>query len=118
MPVRSLSTPVLKWPNEERVREAAIDWARRTIGIHPEVEKIGYFGSYASGDWGVGSDIDIVIIVAKSDLPYLRRGVLFETKELPVPADLLVYTSDEWDALIASESRFAGMLAREIRWLG
>ena len=30
-------------------------------------EKIVLFGSYARGDWGVGSDLDLVIILDSSD---------------------------------------------------
>ena len=118
MPVRSLNTSVIKWPDRESVRKAAIIWAGEILGTHPDVEKIGYFGSYARGDWGVGSDIDIVIIVARSNQPSERRGVHFETGDLPVPADLLIYTMDEWDAFTRSDSKFARILARETEWLG
>lgn len=50
-------------------------WAQKVAREHPEMVRIGYFGSYARGNWGVGSDLDFV--------PY---------GELPVSADLLVYT--------------------------
>jgi predicted nucleotidyltransferase len=40
--------------------------------IHPEVVRVGYFGSYARGDWGVGSDLDLIIIVDRSDEPFAR----------------------------------------------
>ena len=117
MPVRSLNSPVIRWPNQEIVKSAVEAWARGTRENHPDVVRIGYFGSYARGNWGVGSDIDIVMVVARSDLPWLRRSLGFETVDLPVPADLLVYTSNEWDDVIVADSKFARMIARETVWL-
>jgi predicted nucleotidyltransferase len=60
------------------------------------VLEIGYFGSYARGDWDVGSDLDLVIVVAESELPRERRAVVFDTEKLPVPVDLIVHTLSEW----------------------
>lgn len=37
---------------------------------------------------------------------------------LPVPADLLLYTACEWEALHARGGRFARVLAAETVWLG
>lgn len=52
---------------------------------------LGYFGSYARGDWGIGSDVDRVALVARCARPFAQRPLDFDTSGLPVPADLLVY---------------------------
>ncbi|WP_211204587.1 nucleotidyltransferase domain-containing protein [Ammonifex degensii] len=83
----------------------------------PEVVCIGYFGSYARGDWGVGSDLDLVIVVKESKFSFQRRGVEWDTTQLPVPADLLVYTEEEWKELLGSGSRFARVLREETVWV-
>ena len=57
MPVRSLSSSVLKWPNKKSVDFAVRSWAEKISEERNDVQKIGYFGSYARGDWGVGSDL-------------------------------------------------------------
>lgn len=114
MPVRSLPSSVLRWPEEAAVVAAVRAWAERLAAGEPTIERIGIVGSYARGDWGVGSDVDIVVIV-DTDEPFERRGLRFETSELPVPADLLVYTRDEWARMVA-DGRLA-RLAREARWL-
>jgi predicted nucleotidyltransferase len=49
MPVRSLNSPVLIWPDAESVDLAARRWAEHA-SQNPEVVRIGYFGSYARGD--------------------------------------------------------------------
>ena len=117
MPVRSLTSSVIKWPDRRSVHQALRSWARDTKQGHPNVLRIGYFGSYARGDWGVGSDVDVIVILKKSGLPRERRSLEFDQEKLPVPADLLVYTLDEWESLSASGSGFARMLAREAVWL-
>jgi predicted nucleotidyltransferase len=51
---------------------------------------VGYFGSYARGDWGVGSDLDIVAIVSASDDAWDRRARSWDLSGLPVAADLMI----------------------------
>jgi predicted nucleotidyltransferase len=80
------------------------------------VRAIGYFGSYARGDWGVGSDVDLLVIVERSPEPFLRRAASWDVTDLPVPADLLVYTEDEWRAL-GPQGKFPEALSREIVWV-
>ena len=99
MPVRSLSSSVLRWPDRRTVELAVRKWARALRAADPNVSRIGYAGSYARGDWGVGSDIDLIIVLQSSDRPFIERGRAFDATALPVPADVLVYVDDEWDEL-------------------
>ena len=117
MPVRSLTSPVLRWPDTETVRRAAEAWAAALAESEPAVVAIGYFGSYARGDAGVGSDLDLVTLVRESLLPFERRGALWPLEALPVPTDLLVYTLAEWDQLTRDATRFARVLRTETCWL-
>ncbi len=82
-----------------------------------DILAIGYIGSYARGDWGVGSDLDVIVIVNDTPDAFHERGVKFHSPRLPVPVDLLVYTSAEFKALRQQESRFGKMLREEVRWL-
>jgi uncharacterized protein len=115
MPVRSLTSPVLKWPDARTVEVAARRWAAKVTAERPEVLQIGYFGSYARGDWGVGSDLDVLIIVAQSDKPFEMRPSEWDTLEIPVPTDVLVYTQKEWQNL--AEGSFFQNLADEVVWI-
>jgi hypothetical protein len=96
---------------------AARDWAAGEADVHPEALVIGCFGSYARGDWGVGSDLDLIAIVSHCGEPFERRAVRWSVEVLPVPAELLVYTLDEWKRLSSEESRFARTLREETEWL-
>jgi predicted nucleotidyltransferase len=116
MPVRSLTSPVLKWPDAKVVARAVAQWAEKVARSRPEVMRIGFFGSYARGDWGVGSDLDLVIIVAAARQPFEMRPSAFDTLELPVHTDILVYTQEEWDSL-KQERTFFQKLDRETVWV-
>jgi len=107
---------VLKWPDERIVDSAVRDWAQSIARQRGDVIRIGYFGSYARGDWGVGSDLDLVIIVERSNLPFERRAIEWDVTRLPVPADTLVYTREEWQSL-DRRGRFWLTLAREAVWV-
>ena len=109
MPVRSLGTAVLAWPDAEVVRKAADDWVRALMRVERGVLAVGVFGSYARGDWGVGSDLDLVVVVADSPDPFERRAARLDSTGLPVPVDVLVYTLAEWQQLVARP--------RELVWL-
>ena len=101
MPVRSLRSSVLRWPDRQRVERAVRSWSLDVAARDPRVRRVGYFGSYARGDWGVGSDVDLVILVEAASDPFERRALAYEATRLPVPADVLVYTMAEWDRMSA-----------------
>jgi hypothetical protein len=117
MPVKSSNSAVLKWPDRERVDCAVRAWSERQAVNHPELVRLGYFGSYARGDWGVGSDLDLVAVVTASDEEFARRANTWDATDLPVPADLLVYTASEWESLAKEANRFARVLRDETVWI-
>lgn len=108
---------MLRWPDRSEVDRAVRVWASEAAARHPELVCAGYFGSYSRGDWGVGSDLDLVVIVDATDEPFPRRALVFDTLDLPVPAELLVYTEEEWEALRKEERAFVLRLARETTWV-
>lgn len=55
------------------------------------------FGSFARGDVGSWSDLDMIAVMA-SDLSFIKRlGELYEQLVPHVGLDLLVYTPEEWE---------------------
>jgi len=85
--------------------------------MNQNVVRIGYFGSYVRGDWGVGSDLDLVIILSQSDLPFERRNLGWQEHQLPVPTDILIYTQQEWEAMRKEEMPFFKRMNSEIKWI-
>lgn len=117
MPVPSLPSSAITWPNRQTVDEAVRRWAAALVRKHPvpRILAIGYFGSYARGDWGFGSDVDLLVIVEDDPTPFIERALRYQTLSLPVPADLFVYTRDEWQAI--QEQPSGRHIAREVVWV-
>ena len=113
MPVRSLNSSVKKWPDRNTVIGALRSWAQKING--PDIARIGCIGSYARGDWGVGSDLDIVIILKTSCVPFHLRSSMYNTTELPVPADCMVFTQEEIKN--HQSDRFKRTLLEEALWV-
>jgi predicted nucleotidyltransferase len=117
MPVRSLNSSVFKWPDLQTVQQSVVAWANEVGRSRPEISQIGYFGSYARGDWGVASDLDIVVILSRSEQKFGQRALDLDTTGFPVPVDIMVYTRDEWIKLIARGGRFSRVVEHEVRWV-
>jgi hypothetical protein len=97
----------------DRSGNPASAWRRAT----PTLARFGYFGSYARGDQGVGSDLDLVAVVRDARRPFAERPLALDTAGLPVPAKLLVYTEAEWRALEERGNRLAARLRAETVWV-
>ena len=108
---------VKRWPPEKVVLDGLRVWAAVESRRRPEVTALGYFGSYARGEAGFGSDLDLAAIIRRGSMPFIERARDRPLETLPVPADLLVYTAREWEALHARGGRFARVLAAETVWL-
>lgn len=117
MPVKSSDSSVVRWPTTGAVLAALEAWAEAQGAARGELRAVGYFGSYARGDAGFGSDLDVVAIVDRSDVPPLERLRDWPFEELPVPADLMVYTVPEWRRLLARGGRFADVMTKEVVWV-
>jgi len=98
------------------VEQAIRQWVHQLTKHRRDILAIGYFGSYARGDWGVGSDLDIVIIVKHAERPFTTRAAVWDTTDLPVPVDLVVYTLDEWQGMLRT-SPWVRTIAREAVWV-
>ena len=117
MPVRSLSSSVFRWPDAREVDRAVRRWAGEVVRRRPDILRIGYIGSYARGDWGVGSDLDLIIILKQCGRPFWKRAAEWDVTSLPVPADVLVYTEEEWEAMAGEGRRFHRTAEEEAVWI-
>ncbi|MGE5483882.1 MAG: nucleotidyltransferase domain-containing protein [Ignavibacteriales bacterium] len=115
--MRSLSSRVLRWPDASSVVHAARKWACELGRSRQDVLKAGCFGSLARGNWCFGSDLDMVLVLTESALPFIDRASGFDTTTLPVPTDILVYTQAEWEALSTDSGPFWRRILDEVMWL-
>jgi predicted nucleotidyltransferase len=92
-------------------------WAADHGQQRADILGIAYFGSYAHQRSGVGSDLDILIVVEQSKQPFWERALEFDTLNLPVQAELLVYTIDEWRATAYERSGFLHTIRTDAVWV-
>ena len=117
MPVRSLSSSVFKWPKPPTVIRALKSWVDGIVRQRSDIIGVAYFGSYAHHRSGVGSDLDVLMIVEQSERPFWERALEFDTLSLPVPAEVVVYSRDEWQGAAAETSGFFHAIRRDAVWV-
>ena len=83
-------------PSREQVLSAAGEWVRALLARRGEIVRVGYFGSYARGDYAPGSDFDVLIEVTRTSATgRADRASEYLPGCFPVDLDVLVYTSEE-----------------------
>lgn len=89
-----------------RLKEACV----RLEGKLP-ISRMILYGSYAQDRYTAGSDIDVVVVYRGGERDDAYKVVMNETA-LP-KLEPRIYTEKQFDEVLASSPRFAGMLARE-----
>ena len=117
MPVRSLNSPVIKWPDKQTVHAAICAWVKELVRRRKDVLQAGYIGSYARGDWGVGSDVDLVVILESDTNLFGGQTLEPDFMDIPVHVDLLLYSHQEWERLAQEGGRFYQTVQREAEWV-
>jgi uncharacterized protein len=83
MPAPSLNSSVFKWPERKQVEHAIRKWVAAAVEDYPEIVQIAIFGACAHGKWGVGSDLDLIMIVTHDADSFERRSLKWDLNELP-----------------------------------
>lgn len=117
MPVRSLNSSVLKWPDRQTIDKSVRDWVSTLVSNRSDILRVGYFGSYAKNEWGVGSDLDIIVIITQSNKPFWQRSLEFDLTNLPLPSEILIYTRDEWEEMRKERRSFYQTVEQEAVWI-
>ena len=113
----SFAGPVLRWPRSAQVIDQTTAWATTQRQQNPDLLAVGVFGSYGRGEAGVGSDLDLLLILEACDLPIWERLRRWDTSTLPLACDLLVYSRKEWQSLPQWKHRLAAALGHDTHWL-
>ncbi len=110
MRARSCDGRVLVWPADHEVLSALRAWASDAGRADPRIESITLIGSYARGDWGVGSDADVVVVRSGGQA---RGDWVPWPDEVPVPCDLIVLTPQRMAELQQGRRRYAQVIEAE-----
>ncbi|EKP94146.1 putative nucleotidyltransferase [Thermaerobacter subterraneus DSM 13965] len=93
----------------EQVKRWADDLLRRVA----DVEAVVLFGSMARGDATAHSDVDLLIVLRQSDLPFHERHRSIPYPPVPVPVELFPYTVAEVETMLREGWGMAGPAARD-----
>ena len=85
------------WLDREEALKRVEEAARRLLAEKPEVREVVLFGSLAEGRAVPGSDVDLLIILSKSEKDFLSRKDDYLTyfSDVGLPCDLFCYTEEE-----------------------
>lgn len=103
--------------DKNKVLRQLKDYAKKLKRSHPQVEKVGFFGSYATDTFGPASDVDLLIILRKSDKPFLDRIPDFIPDNLSVSCDCFPYTNEEIETMKEDRNPWIRHILKEVVWL-
>lgn len=85
------------------------------VKVDKTIEHVILFGSFAYGNPGKNSDLDLVFILKNEEKAnsytekwnrYIRISRLLKDLSKHYPIDLLLYTIDEWNTLLETNTSF------------
>ncbi|MBI4582672.1 MAG: nucleotidyltransferase domain-containing protein [Planctomycetes bacterium] len=103
-------------PREE-VISTLKEWTKNLSRNHPEVRRVGIFGSYARGDYTPASDVDVIVVVSESGTPIRKRSLDYPPPPGAVGAEVFVYTEAELAAMQRESSPWIRRILGEVVWL-
>jgi len=103
--------------DKKKVLHQLKDYAKNLKGTWPEVERVGYFGSYANDTYGPASDVDLLIILRQSDKRFLDRIPDYIAENLSVACDCFPYTNRELEKMKQEKHPWICHILKEVVWL-
>lgn len=71
--MRLLTQSVLRWPSPEMVLQQLQAWMHQQQTLHPNLQRVGVYGSYGRGTATVGSDLDLLLVDTHATGPQMQR---------------------------------------------
>ncbi len=99
------------------LRAAVSEWANRTAGSDPRLQRVGYLNSFQMAGSEEETHLDVVLIMEETDVPPAERVTIWDLSEVPVPTQPLVYTVSEWEAMVGEGGWMARKLDTEAVWV-
>ena len=117
MPKKSSNSVKVVFADKANVLRQLKDYAKSIKRANPEVERVGYFGSYANGTYGPASDVDLLIILRQSDKRFLDRIPNFLPDNLSICCDVFPYTGEEIEKMKQDDNTWICHILGEVVWL-
>ena len=117
MPKKSSNFVKVVFADKAKVLRQLRDYAKSLKRMHPEVERVGYFGSYANDTYGPASDVDLLIILRQSDKRFLDRIPDFFPDDISICCDIFPYTREEIEKMKQDGNPWICHVLSEVVWL-
>lgn len=101
-----MGTVRITYFDRDAARRAVDEHVRALAARDPEVEEVILFGSLARGRPVPGSDADLIIVLSRSDRPFLERIPEYLPASLGIPVDVFPYTRGEIERMSAEGNSF------------
>ena len=102
----SFSSVTIEYFPNRRVWDALRAFVQQVRARHPEVERVIVFGSLVRNEAVPGSDVDLLLVLRESSLPFLDRLPVYTPSDFPVPVDVFPYTREEFARLLEERNPF------------
>ena len=102
-----------RFVDRDEIIALARETAQRIVLRHPGVTKVILFGSFARGDYGCRSDLDLLVVLEDSDRSARERIEDFLRDGGTYPIDIFPYTRKELESRIAERDPFILQALRE-----
>ena len=106
MQTKSSDSVKIKYLDKSAIMNAITHLVEDLSQKYPEIEEIHLFGSLARDEAVPGSDVDILVVLADSDLPFRDRIEKYMPSSFPVGIDILPYTRSEMALMLDQGNHF------------
>lgn len=106
MQIRSFNSVRIKYLDKPGIMKAIGSLVEELSQKHPEIERISLFGSFARDEAVPGSDVDILIVLTDSHLPFRDRIGKYMPSSFPVGIDVFPYTRSEMETMLGQGNHF------------
>jgi predicted nucleotidyltransferase len=117
MDEKSSNSVKVFFADKDKVLRELRDFAEKLRQTDPAVQRIGYFGSYATDTFGPASDADLLIILSKSSKRFLDRIPDYIPENLSIGCDVFPYTKDELEKMKRDNNPWIRHVLKETVWL-
>ena len=114
---KSSNSVKVVFADKNKVLRCLKTYARKLKRASPEVEKVGFFGSYATDTFGPASDVDLLVILRQSSKRFLDRIPDYLPDNLTVGCDCFPYTIEEIESLKKDGNPWIRHVLKETIWL-
>ena len=104
---RSSTSAHVRYADPEAIRRAVTTYAQDLRAGHSEIRSIRWFGSWVNNSASVGSDVDLCIVIERSEKARRDRLPEYLPLSFPVGIDLFVFTEEELAQLRKDHPSFA-----------